>query len=264
MPGGPQWISNTELIGVSGNKLVKLNVETGATATEFTFDGYSSVSMGGEGRHSDDGRYFALDGGSDLIVYDRTNRTFKRTAATANANWVGMSRSGRYALVGNNTRGTARGQGTELFNASTMAFIRNITENYSHSDPGLDTDGSDVLAMCGQEVPRLYLLDAGGERRLTPSPTAFGNSHVACFGPPGWATYSTYKPDSSQRPGSDQVASIKMDGTGKARVWGLIHNGFTGEYDHEPQAVPSPSGTRVLFASNWGTSSVYDFVASMP
>jgi hypothetical protein len=259
VPGGPQWLDNVTLVGVSGSSLRTLNVETGATGTLYTFP--TTVTMGGEGRPSDDCRYFAVAGGGKLAVYDRTTDSLRDTSIPASPNWVGMSRTGKYVLVGNNTRGTARGQGTELYDRATLSFIRNITENYSHSDPGLDVDGKDVLAMCGQEYPRLYLLDAGGERKLSPFPTAFGNSHVSCWGRPGYATYSTYKPDSSGRPGSDQVFSLKMDGSGTGHAWGII--GDTGDtYESEPQAVVSPSGTRVLFASTWGTGSVYAFVAS--
>lgn len=263
VPGGPQWVDNRTLIGVSGNSLTLLDVETGTTAPRHTFDGYSSVSMGGEGRPDDSGRYFALYGatgsGYGLIAYDRAENGWDHVSLPTKPNWVGMSRTGKYVLVGNNTRGTARGQGTELYDRATLSFIRNITENYSHSDPGLE-NGKDVLAMCGQEYPRLYLLDSGTERKLSPFPTAFGNSHVSCW-VDGYATYSTYKPDSSGRPGSDQVFSLKMDGSGKGLAWGMIRD--TGDtYESEPQAVISPSGTRVLFASTWGTGSVYAFVAS--
>jgi hypothetical protein len=266
VPSGPQWLNNTTLIGVNGNRLATLNVENNEVAIEYTFTGYTAVTMGGEGRPSDDCRYFAMygsrSGGYDLIVYDRSTRNYNYSSLPGKPNWVGMSRTGKYALVGysvNNS--TSRGYGTELF-TYTAQFIRQITTAYSHSDPGLDVDGKDVLAMCGQSKPYLYLLESGGSRRFSTVDTAYGNSHVSAWGPAGWATYSTYK-QYEGRPGSDQVASIKMDGSGKAMVWGHMHHVTYPNYDMEPQAVISPSGTRVLFASEWGTGSVYAFVASM-
>jgi hypothetical protein len=271
VPAGPQWLNNNTLVGVNGNRLVTLNVETGDTGTIYTFGNYSAVTMGGEGRPSDDCRYFAMygvrSGGYDLIVYDRSVNTYKFSALNAKPNWVGMSRTGKYAIVGYSTNNsTARGVGTELF-STTAQFIRQITQAYSHSDPGLDIDGRDVLAMCGQSKPPLFILD-GGSRQLSSVDTAYGNSHVSAWGTAGWATYSTYK-EYAGRPGSDQAASIKMDGSGKARVWGHMHHKLdpnltrSEQYEREPQAVISPTGTRVLFASEWGTSGVYTFVASM-
>jgi hypothetical protein len=273
IPSGPQWLDGHTLIGVSGNRLVTLNVETNVAATEFTFSGYAEVSMGGEGAPSDDRRWYALwgrrtAGGHDLIVYDRSTRTWAATPiGSAEPNWAGMTRQGKFAMVGYSVRGTGRYQGTELF-SRTPLFLRRITENYSHSDPGIDVDGQEVLAMCGQEYPRLYLLERGGERRLTPMATAFGSSHVSCQGPPGFATYSAYRRDGAldSRAGTDQVFSAKFDGSGTGYAWGHMQawdSAWGGEpYDIEPHAVMSPTGTRVAYKSTMHSGEVFTFVAS--
>jgi len=58
-----------------------------------------------------------------------------------------------------------------------------------------------------------------------------------------------------------EVVAVKTDGSGTVRVYAFAHHRDL-VYEHMPFAVPSRDGTRVLFASEWGGSQVFAYVAS--
>ena len=106
------WVSDSEMVGTSGNQLVRYNVETLATDTLHTFA--VNVSLGeGEGAPSTDFRYWALQsGGNEVYVYDRTTDAVISTAVLgAHPNWVTMSDNGTYVMVGFSTGGSGRARG---------------------------------------------------------------------------------------------------------------------------------------------------------
>src|SRR5207249_809775 len=96
---------------------------------------------------------------------------------------------------------------------------------------------------------------------------------------PGWV-YVTYWNDTPTTRFNDEIIAIKMGGTGAVERYGQYHSdfenttGLTGtyeaqysNYDYRSQAhaVPSPDGTRVIFASNWvyqgnGGAAIQDYV----
>ena len=55
---------------------------------------------------------------------------------------------------------------------------------------------------------------------------------------------------------------MKTDGSGTVEVFAFSHHTNVGTYAMQPQAVPSPDGKRVMFASEWGSSNIYAYIAS--
>jgi hypothetical protein len=87
---------------------------------------------------------------------------------------------------------------------------------------------------------------------------------------PGWAFVST-RGDVSGKGLLDLEITIAntADGTvcraGRHRSWGKSNTHLADPYWAEAHAVPSPSGTRVLFASDWGNGATVDsYVMELP
>jgi len=66
----------------------------------------------------------------------------------------------------------------------------------------------------------------------------------------GWA-YSSINNTGS--PFDHEVYAAKMDGSGAVERY-AHHRSTAGDYLSQPHAVPSPDGKRVMFRSDWGSS----------
>ncbi len=64
----------------------------------------------------------------------------------------------------------------------------------------------------------------------------------------------------ARQAGQDQLVAVKTDGSRTVEVFGFANHRNT-TYNSQPQATVSRDGTRVLFASEWGASNVYAFIA---
>ncbi|MFP4537829.1 MAG: hypothetical protein ACLFPA_05960 [Dichotomicrobium sp.] len=131
-----------------------------------------------------------------------------------------------------------------------------------HGDMTIDADGRDVYVGISKSEPDKYnvikrRLADGAVTSLIP----YGNaSHVSArnIRLPGWVfvTFSgsyahTAKLD-YPAPYYQEVVALRIDGSGEIRR--LAHTyGADGEYLGESHASPSPDGSRVIWASNWGT-----------
>jgi len=259
-PSGATWISDTEMVGAN---LETYNVESGARSR---LPNAPTGSIGaGEGAPSDDFRYWAVLNGATVYVYDRTAAAVISTLNLGTSpNNVTMSRKGGYVIVQYSARGAGQTQGTWLFNRSG-ARVRQLWDAPHHMDPGVDAQGNEVAVSVGSGLVDLVDLASGLHRSLAKLPSVWPwVGHVTCR-QPGWALCS---PDSWHSPGNvgnDQLASFDMAVTNadKARVWAHEHCWSGATYLQQPQAVQSPSGGRVLFASMWtqGSGAVYPFVA---
>lgn len=110
---------------------------------------------------------------------------------------------------------------------------------------------------------RRVRLDTGEVLTLSP-PKAFATHpyadeafamHVSCrnTGRPGWCFVSY---DRAQVPGTkrfdNEIVALSTDGQGLVERFAHLHSdNASSRYRTEPQAVPSPDGYRVLWASNW-------------
>jgi len=268
-PGRATWVSDTEMVGEGGGVLQKYNVETGARTT---LPGSPSGSLGeGQGAPSDDFRYWAVQFGALIRVYDATLQTVVGTITLgATPNNCTMSRKGNFVIVQFGTKGTGLTNGTWLYRRDGTR-MRQIWIGHPHMDPGLEADGTTevLVGILGSDTNPAalwsYNLATGTQRSLVKLPNVWAwVGHVSCR-MPGWALAS---PDSWHSPGNignDQLASFDMSKTDatSARVWAHEHCWSGSTYKQQPQGIQSPSGSRVLFASRWTSTgtTVYPFVA---
>jgi hypothetical protein len=60
---------------------------------------------------------------------------------------------------------------------------------------------------------------------------------------------------------SDEIIAVKLDGSGVVERFGTTHTDPKGCYRCEAHPAPSPDGSRVVFASNWGGGDIAAYVA---
>ncbi len=263
-------VDPNKLYGAIGNAFYRQSATSGAITKLRAFTNYVSITIGDyEGGISDDDRYVALigttSGGSrHLITYDiAANSLVADIAVPSGINNAQISRKGTYVVVVNNADGTARGQGVERYTRNLASRI-NLTPYGRHGDNALDASGNEIYVSNNAPNVVAYNLATGGGRRLLSGTTAFEYGHVSGrnIKRPGWIYLSVFNNSvTSGRPGHDQIVAVKTDGSGIVEVFGFSHHTNTSNYAMQPHAVPSPDGTKVLFASEWGSSSVLAYVA---
>lgn len=208
----------------------ELDITTGQSSPLFTFAGrlpagFSSAtkfSMGGEGRPSNDGRYWCFMATTSagamvgLMTYDRVADTITSSLVTTNKpNWVGMSQLGQYAVVAWNNyssgltlsaaaaRSIGTADGTRAYHGGTLGgpFTQLDTTN-QHGDLGIDKAGNEVWVSSTyspyMDVPEgstyMRRLSNGVAHVFTsPNLNAYAGStnamHFSCtnYARPGWA-----------------------------------------------------------------------------
>jgi hypothetical protein len=97
-----------------------------------------------------------------------------------------------------------------------------------------------------------------------------GHVSVMAYRNPGWAVVSTFG-DLSGAGLLDLEVTVAntVDGTvcrvGRHRSWGKSNTHLATPYWAEAHAVPSPTGTRIVFASDWGNGATVDtYVIELP
>jgi hypothetical protein len=233
---------------VSGNQFCKWNVRTNADTVLHTFS-EGNVSIGNyEGNISIGDKYVVLNVGPTLaIVYDIANDVVISKKDLDPIDWASISQSGNYVVV----RPDPQTLGVLVYDRN-LNLLRKIFNIGQHGDIGYDMAGNEVYAqMCPIQMARL---DNG-------QVTSFGADicgHLSTrnYRRPGWASVS----DNSS---SGEVFAIKLDSS-KA-VERFAHGRTTGTtYDSEAKGVISPDGSKVMWNSDWGSGTVYAYVAEMP
>jgi hypothetical protein len=228
--------------------------------------GYSSNALGPfEGNVSRDGRYLAakavrssdghvvarvidIDGGTTGAVIDLTG------AGISSLDWVSISAGGGYVVAFGTMDGVS--QRTRVWRRDGTAV--GYWQDYilGHYDLGLDQSGNEVAfgAVASGSAARRYIarrLDNGAVTMLTGTVTSF-NWHAGDRGPNGWGFASTNDDTGAALDG--EIYGIKLDGSGT--VQRLAHHRANNvDYDSAPFPTASPDGKRVVFASNWMSSS---------
>jgi hypothetical protein len=270
------------IYGTTAAKLVKQDATTGSissgsggTIHDFAADGYSSIWIGGdyagssgEGAISDDDRYIcvtAYSGGTPhILVWDLVGASIVGDiAAPAGLDNAQISRLGNYVVVVGS--GYTRVYPRDLTGSGRLLFASG-----PHGDNALNAAGEEIYVTNNALAPgptaagvRSFRLSDGLITQVLPTGTAFEYGHTSGRNTnrPGWIYLSVYDNSASAgRVGHDQVVAVKTDGSGTVEVFGFEHHTDTTTYADQPQAVPSRDGSRVLFASEWGGSSVYDYV----
>lgn len=273
MPSDAHWSSvYPDRLYSANNSSANLYAYTAAgvrtTVHDFSAT-YSLVSLGdGEGSVSNDDHALVLmtqtaGGAQGILVYDpiadsiRSTRSF---SSRPNNAWI--SQSGTYVGVVWATNGSGAEQGVWVHDAATLTPQRQITTYGSrHCDPGIDSAGNEVIVYELSGVKMSRFAD-GTTTTLVTSPSAYGYQHISCrnLDRPGWAYLSSYKYDSNDYKGRDQIVAVKLDGSETVEVFCFANQRTnTGA---APVAVPSRDGTRVLFGSEWGVpGTTYAYIA---
>jgi hypothetical protein len=270
--GGGEWRLHPTLPDIavylnSSGAVGHWNVRTNTSTVKVpAVSGYSSNALGPfEGNVSRDGRYLAakavrssdghvvarvidIDGGTTGAVIDLTG------AGISSLDWVSISAGGGYVVAFGTMDGVS--QRTRVWRRDGTAV--GYWQDYilGHYDLGLDQSGNEVAfgGVASGTAARRYIarrLDNGAVTTLTGTVTSF-NWHAGDRGPNGWGFASTNDDTGAALQG--EIYGIKLDGSGT--VQRLAHHRANNvDYDSAPFPTASPDGKRVVFASNWMSSS---------
>jgi hypothetical protein len=248
--------------GAVGHWNVRTNTSTVKVAA---VSGYSSNELGpSEGNLSRDGRYLAakavrssdshlvarvidIDGGTTGAVIDLT------AANIGKLDWVSISAGGNYVVAYGTIDGT--GQRTKVWRRDGTAVGYWTDYILGHYDLGFDQAGNEVAfgAVASGSAAKHYIarrLDTGAVTDLTGSAVTSYNWHAGARGPAGWG-YASTNDNSGALAG--EIYAFKLDGSGTVQRY-AHHRTNNIDYDSAPFPTAAPDGKRVVFASNWGSS----------
>lgn len=253
----------------------------------------------GEGRPSDDGRWWGLQvetAGYEmigLIMYDRQTNTIVGHALTSNRpDHTSTSPLGNYivpswyggateTLASSAARPMNSANGARAYTRDFSSFTQ-LSSLGEHSDLAIDAQGNEVFVSvsfrggpAGQEpdVPDggLYYrrLDNGQAYHLPGS--AYGDAsdggvHISGLATarPGWAVVSWYGgTPTTWKDGVIYVVELVPEDQTVKRI--CHHQSVYGSnYINEPHAVPSRDLSMILFCSNYGGQYAEDYFAGLP
>jgi hypothetical protein len=169
--------------------------------------------------------------------------------------------------------------GSELIDPETMLPTKRLMlRGLEHGDLGLDAAGDDFFAAVQFDGPYTGTLSVEnfrtGRVRLIIGPAAGypyppSGTHISAvaFRRPGWVAVSVTGDPAGQRTLNSELLLANVD-TGKVcRVGHHRSAGSDGpnSYWAEPHVVISPSGTRLLFGSDWNSGKTVDtYVLELP
>jgi hypothetical protein len=260
----------------SGKRLVRYHVSTAAQDTVHTFGSCTGSLTAGS-----DPMFMAWDSGtiglrcdSQLFLYRITTDTVLATG-TGSADPPQVAPSGTLAYM----------QGTVVDTALRPVRQLDLANPYDHAALGRTAAGRDTLNTvafdaggAGSGVGSLVTFDLGdGTSRVIVGPaTGFpyppSGTHVStvAYRQPGWTFLSIVGNPSGQGVLDNEI--VVADTNTGAVCRAAHHRSFGGNntrlaqtYWAEPHVVASPSGTRALFASDWGNGAAVDtYVLELP
>ncbi len=253
------------------NILYKYNVRTYDEKSVMSAPGYSDLRMEVRTSPSNDGLSIGAkatrlsDGKEVCLLLDLTDGSVSKpivfedygfTNRRAKARRCGASPSGRYVWIDGYT--TDHMANNIHFFDREGNLVSRINQNAGvectsdHGDLGLDAHGDDVFVGVCKRGPGILSVLYGGQtisfRAKDGVMKGLGPwfSHYSCRNTrrPGYCFGSTYGSVNST------VAAINLDGLGIEYITNTYANSEN-DYWAQPQAVPSPSGNKIIFASNW-------------
>lgn len=267
--------------------LFSFNVQTNELSTIYAFTDYTFANTRGEGNLSNDGRYWAFVGQiydnengtrfKDIVVFDIIERKIITKMELPNNlsefDWVSISPKGNYVIVDYATMKSGRYQGVEVYDKN-LNFLWQKPLGAGHSDIGIDENGDEVLiigyydADSNETFIKKFRLSDGKETILLKHHWSFYN-HISCrnFKRNEWCFVSTYDGEGrltddslDWQPFEDEIFALRLDGSGD--VQRLCHHrsrrfspstpdSDNSIYYAEPHSSVSPSGSRIVFGSNW-------------
>ena len=244
------------------------NPRANLTTVKFRPSGYSGASLGNyEGNPSRDGRSLVVEAtrNSDahLVAFavdvdaGTKGPDIDLTAANiTNLDWVSISPSGGYVVAYGIIDGTKQRTKVWRRDGTLVAYWQDYT--LGHYDLGVDQSGNEVAFGAVSKGPsaRRYIarrLDTGTVVELTGVVTSF-NWHVStrAVARVGWGYAATN--DNTGAPLDGEIYAIKLDGSGTVQRY-AHHRSNNIDYNSAPLPTPSLDGRRVLFGSNWGSTS---------
>ena len=244
---------------------------SGTTTQLMSYSGYSGASTGYTGNFTSDGNKISVfatrnsDGRQVVFALDFANNIKHPDIdfSGIDIDWLSISPLGNYTMVnGNYGQG---GDRTKIFDLDGNQVGPYWSEygRPSHFDLTVDLEGNEVAVGVSKSNPddgrviKRRLID-GQVTVLTQGGYASHGS-ARSLNRPGWVfTIST--DNQNWGPYFNEIIGVKLDGT---RVERICHGrNLLSDYENQAQVVPSPSGNRVLYASDWRNNNfpVHTFV----
>ena len=279
-PGETRWHPqqpNVMLYINSSCEIGAWDVRANTRTTLLRPAGYTGCAFGPyEGNASQDGSKAAAlatrssDGRQVAFAIDLAARTKLADIDMAangitSVDWVSISALGRHVVVNGSISGATTSGGaydaTRVFNLGGTPVGPVWTEYGipSHYDLSVDLAGNEVAVGVAKTGP------AGIQGRVVMRRLTDGTITVLNSG--GYAmhtstrnteragrAYVTHGYNSSWPPFRSEIFSVKLDGS-RAIERLVHHRSRNTDYNAEPHGVVSPDGKRVLFASNWESTS---------
>jgi len=261
-----------------GMALRQLNVDTNTATVAANFTGKlpwadaARVWTKSEGTPSADGRYWCLMAETSnfairgAFVYDLQTQTVVGTKSLANRpDHTSMSASGRWCVVSHLAGSGGTVAWDRAFTASRMLHTTS-----EHSDLALNAQGQDIFVAVDYQANAgdffMFNIDTNTRTNLFPtyvagSATAYHVSGQA-FAKPGWVLVSTYGTSGSNQWLHNKLFAVELKAAGRVLNIGHHQSRLNG-YFTEPQASVSRDFTRVIWASNFGTTSGTDLDSYM-
>jgi len=266
------------LFYVDGKSFIRYHVASASKETLSTFSFCTgSASAGSDPMFmSFDSARIGLGCGDQSFIYDvPTDTVIARK--TYGENPAQISPSGKLAWLSDSGRVTDA--------SLTVVRTLDLTEPYGHSSLGIWPTGEDTWngvvyddgPAGNSDIGSLVTFDMTtgtskvviGPKTGYPYPPTTHISGLAYLNP-GWVVVSTFG-DTTGKGLLDLEITIAntVTGTvcrgGRHRSWGKSNTRLADSYWAEAHAVPSPSGTRILFASDWGNGATVDaYVLELP
>jgi hypothetical protein len=266
-----EWhpIDPARMICVGGRAISNWLVGSNQKSIIFDAEGYGALKFGpGKGNLSFDGRLLAVrarrnDGELVAFAYDIiAKRKYPDIALgrlKGENSYCSISPSGRHVFcfqrMGDKTN-------TAYVFTRDGNQIQFWPEHHrpGHGDMTIDSDGSDIYVGISKADPDKYhvikrRLKDGLVTVLT-SRGAAQHASARNIRRPGWV-FLTYAGSRSKvnRPGRapfyQEVVALRIDGSGRVKRIAHTRSAKAG-YNSEAHASPSPDGSKVIWASNWG------------
>jgi len=263
-PGEDRWhpIEPETRIYVHKNEIGTWNIHTGVKTIIVQFGSYSNLQLGPyEGNVSYDGRWIAplakdSDGNQVTFAFDMNEKKKYPDIDLdgVDVDWVSISALGKYIVLNGVIEG--RGDNTRIFdlNGNPVGSTWPEYGRPSHYDLTVDGNGDEVAVGVSKSSPdegrvikrrlrdgKVTILTVGGYASHTST-----RNYLRM----GWAYVSFQYRGSNWPPYHDEIVAVKLDGSMQVERLVHMHTVLNG-YNTEAHAVPSPDGTRVVWASNW-------------
>jgi hypothetical protein len=256
---------------VEGRSLIRYHVSTAMKEKYFTFDFCNSNPSGGSDPMftSFDSNRIGLRCGDQVFIFDVPSKTVL-ARKTINENPAQIAPSGNFAFLSDSGRVTD----AQLNVLRTL----DLKEPYGHASMGRLPTGEDTWngqvfddgPMGNTDIGSLvtWNLQTGTSKVIIGPKTGYpyppdGHISAMAYKQPGWVVVSTFGNTNAQGLLDQEILIANtVDGTvcraGRHRSWGKDNTNLGEPYWAEPHAVPSPTGTRIAFASDWSNGNSVD------